>query len=387
MSDVESSNGNGKELFPIFVDETTARVAGTRAQKAEVPKLTLDRESKMREINQKMRDPKVPESEIQQLLREERALTASELCTLSRVGSAPAELRNCFNYLNVVKALEKSFVKKPAVYDVLDFDGLKFEFVLGKLYHLFREAAYRALGPKNAGTDYSVKNIMNHFRMLYGEQEEELRRETAKIKSQADIPWRQPTLEKVVIDPPKPDHGETRNAKEPGDKQDNDPNPVKPEAKPNEGNDHRESADESVNATELEGKRTEIINDDESADERNGLEYKNKPLDKQTESDDETEREDEPECAAEDECNDEQGESPEDDGSEDKQNRPVDDFDIQPVPSRGFAENAEDYKLAEDTWNSILKYEREFEPEPPTDDSHEPGPDDREDGGAAGDEE
>jgi hypothetical protein len=66
--------------------------------------------------------------------------------------------------------------------DVLDFDGPKFTFVLGKLVDYFQEAALAALRNDQS----TVKSIMMHFSGIVAKHDAELRRETEKIGYRMD---------------------------------------------------------------------------------------------------------------------------------------------------------------------------------------------------------
>ena len=60
--------------------------------------------------------------------------------------------------------------------EVINFDGPKFKFVMDRVFSVFREAM------QAAGVDEGqLKNIMRHLTDLMGEDEPQLRRETAAL--------------------------------------------------------------------------------------------------------------------------------------------------------------------------------------------------------------
>ena len=63
--------------------------------------------------------------------------------------------------------------------DVLDFDGPKFKYAWEQLVGYFKQAALNALGNDNNGM---VKRIMTELRDIVAMNDEELRRNTEKIR-------------------------------------------------------------------------------------------------------------------------------------------------------------------------------------------------------------
>lgn len=187
---------NQENIFPIFVNEQTARVPSNGSAPYTGLKEPPNRESKLPEIIDKIKDPKVSVAEITRLIAIEMALISQDMQTCERDVDGTVKLKNYMGQLRALREVASAAKEADAwavKADVLDFDGPKFGFVLGKLTEYFKEAALAALRNDQS----TVKSIMMHLRDIVARHEPELRRETAKIgyhtdTSSARLPSQEP---------------------------------------------------------------------------------------------------------------------------------------------------------------------------------------------------
>jgi prephenate dehydrogenase len=135
------------------------------------------RESRLPLILETIADPNSPVAEIMRLICEELVLVIQEMVAYEHDKSAAPKLKVQVAALcALLKLVQKADASSKK--DVLNFDGPKFQFVLGRLIKLFKEATEKALGK---GYETSAQSILKHFRDLVAVNEELLRGETERI--------------------------------------------------------------------------------------------------------------------------------------------------------------------------------------------------------------
>lgn len=169
------ANENENKLFPIFLDEQTGRVPGNGSPDA-AEKAGPNRESKLAEIILKLDDPDVPVLEVKRLIAKEIVLTMQYMRTLGGEGSAAAERQSCLTDIKILKMLDAMKMERWAQHDVLNFDGPKFKFVLGRTIDYIKEAILEA-----GGSEHLQASILRHLRDIAAVDEENLRRETQRL--------------------------------------------------------------------------------------------------------------------------------------------------------------------------------------------------------------
>ncbi len=190
MSGIENNQNGGskdnqRDIFPIFIDEQTARVP-VDGSVSYVPKKAPNRESNLPEVVEKFNDPNSSIADVIRLIKVEMALVIQDISACAGDGPAAAfKLKNYSAQFKSCREMLKSCAKEADARtkrDDLDFDGPKFKFVCEKFRDYIEEAALTVL----RGDEFQVKNILNHFDMIKAKRLEELRRETKKIRYDID---------------------------------------------------------------------------------------------------------------------------------------------------------------------------------------------------------
>jgi len=178
MNDIENQeNGRPKVntecQWPVYVDEGIARVPGHGLESYGVQNQAPNRESKLGEILAKMKDPDVPAAEVTRLIAVELALIIQDMQNCESGAAGALRLRSCMGQVRALGAMVEAAKDDDswANRDVLDFDGPRFQYVLGELVEGFENAAQQALG----GNTTTVKSIMTHFRDILANHDDELR--------------------------------------------------------------------------------------------------------------------------------------------------------------------------------------------------------------------
>ena len=177
---------NQEDIFPVFINEQTARVPVHGSVPRPFQKQVPNRESKLPEILDKLKDPNFSLAEVTRLIAAETTLIAQDIRTCESDGAAAFKRKNSMGQITALRALAETAKAADAwaKRDVLNFDGPKFKFALGKIAGYFKEAALKAL----RGDKSTVNSIMRHWGDILAVHELELRRETEKIGYGTDAP-------------------------------------------------------------------------------------------------------------------------------------------------------------------------------------------------------
>src|SRR5271168_984539 len=191
MSGSENSGNGGPKYnqegtFPVFSNEQTARVPGHGLGSHGVQKQAPNRESKLPEILDKIKDPKVSVAEVTRLIAVEMTLITQDMRTCESEGAAVFKLKSCMAQIRALRAVAEAAKEADAwtKRDVFDFDGPKFQYVFGEFSKEFKKAALTVLRDDTS----TVKSIMMHLRDNLAMRDEEIRRETEKINYDMDAP-------------------------------------------------------------------------------------------------------------------------------------------------------------------------------------------------------
>jgi hypothetical protein len=193
MSEIENKeNGGPKDnqdaIFPVFVNEQTARVPVHGSVPRPLQKQAPNCESKLPEILDKLlKDPNFSVAEVNRLIAVEMALIVQDMRTCESDGAAAFKRKNYMGQIGALRALAEAAKEADAWAkraDVLNFDGPKFKFAFDKIVDYFKEAALKAL----KGDESTVNSILSHWRDIMAVHDQELRRETEKFSSGTDAP-------------------------------------------------------------------------------------------------------------------------------------------------------------------------------------------------------
>jgi hypothetical protein len=133
-----------------------------------------------REILARISDPLTPIADISRLITVEIAAVLAEMNSLEDDPTNGHKDRSLNNQIKTLRELQKSLMESDVLSkrDVLNFDGEKFAFVLGKLFSYFQMAL------KEAGIEPSTAaNVEKQFSDILKSEEEKLRRETDQVGS------------------------------------------------------------------------------------------------------------------------------------------------------------------------------------------------------------
>src|SRR5271163_1189925 len=179
MSGIENSGNGGPKYdregtFPVFSNEQTALVPGHGLGSHGVQKQAPNRESKLPEILDKIKDPNVSAAEVTRLIAVEMALITQDMRTCESDGAAVSKLKSYTEQIRALRAVAEAAKEADAwtEREVFDFDGPKFRFVFGEFLKEFKRAALTVLRDDTS----TVNNIMKHLRDNLAVREEELLR-------------------------------------------------------------------------------------------------------------------------------------------------------------------------------------------------------------------
>jgi hypothetical protein len=139
--------------------------------------------SKLSQIREKISDPEFDPAEISRWIALEIAVVAENMMATNNANFTTLDNTRLKIYSESIKALRElgkqlndtEVLNKK---DVLNFDGRKFEFVLGAIIDLFKQAM------KEAGmTEDQRTSVMKHYRDLMSTNEVTIRRDTQKLDS------------------------------------------------------------------------------------------------------------------------------------------------------------------------------------------------------------
>ena len=191
MSGIENSGNGGSKynqerIFPAFSNEQAVRVPGHVLGLHGIQKQAPNRESKLPEILDKIKDPNVSVAAVIRLIAVEMTVITQDMQTCESEATAVFKLKSCMAQIRALRAVAEAAQDADAwtKRDVLDFDGPKFKFVFGEITKEFKKAALAVLRDDIS----TVKSIILQFRDNIAMREEELRRETEKISYGMDAP-------------------------------------------------------------------------------------------------------------------------------------------------------------------------------------------------------
>src|SRR5271170_4874018 len=191
MSGSENSGNGGPKYnqegtFPVFSNEQTARVPGHGLGSHGVQKQAPNRESKLPEILDKIKDPKVSLAEVTRLIAVEMTLITQDMRTCESEAAAVFKLKSCMAQIRALRAVAEAAKEADAWTKraVFDFDGPKFQYVFGEFGKEVKKAALTVL----RGDTSTVNSIMLHLHDNMAMREPELQRETEKINYDMDAP-------------------------------------------------------------------------------------------------------------------------------------------------------------------------------------------------------
>jgi hypothetical protein len=136
---------------------------------------------RLQTIIEHIKDPKASRSEILRLIQVEMG---SVIQTMAENGAQPSKRFKVSLGLRQVRVLRNlaAEVRQTHKYrqkeDVLDLDGPKFTFVLGKIMECFQQGLRETLGPDS---DATVQNVLRHLRDNFSAKEPEIRRELKRM--------------------------------------------------------------------------------------------------------------------------------------------------------------------------------------------------------------
>ena len=138
--------------------------------------------SRLENVCELISDPEADPAEISRLITAELAVVTKEMAS-ARNEPTSSETWKSKTYSEVVKALRelgKQLMDTEVLSkkDILNFDGLKFQFALSRIVELFVKSMKEAGMPEDQRT-----NVMKHYRDLMAIAEPNIRRETLKIDS------------------------------------------------------------------------------------------------------------------------------------------------------------------------------------------------------------
>jgi hypothetical protein len=166
------------EILPIALSTRAVVVGADRSLKVEEDQ---PRELKYSNILEKLGTPDFQTEEVYRLILREMTLIIIDIRACQNDPNADAFRRNCQETLRALRTVAKqvSKIDQDRHLDVLNFEGPKFQYVLKELCNYFEQAALKALGKDSNGM---VKRIMMELRDILAKEDEELRRNTEKIR-------------------------------------------------------------------------------------------------------------------------------------------------------------------------------------------------------------
>lgn len=136
---------------------------------------------RLQTVIEHMRDPKASTSEILRLIQVEMA---SVIQAMAENGTQPSKRFKVFLGLKQVRVLRILAAEVRQTYkyrqkeDVLDLDGPKFIFFLGKFMECFQQGLRETLGPDS---DATVQIVLRHLRDNLSAKEPEIRMELKRM--------------------------------------------------------------------------------------------------------------------------------------------------------------------------------------------------------------
>ena len=136
---------------------------------------------RLQTIIEHIKDPKASRSEILRLIQVEMG---SVIQTMAENGAQPSKRFKVSLGLRQVRVLRNlaAEVRQTHKYrqkeDVLDLDGPKFTFVLGKIMEYFQQGLRETLGPDS---DATVQNVLRHLQDNFSAKEPEIRMELKRM--------------------------------------------------------------------------------------------------------------------------------------------------------------------------------------------------------------
>jgi len=139
------------------------------------------RESKYQEIREKFSSPDFQTKETLRLILVQMTMVINDMRARENDPNAAAFTRFCSAEIWALRALTKQVeeIDRLRHLDVLDFDGPKFKYAWEQLVGYFKQAAVNSIGKDN---NEMVNRIMIQFRDIVTMNDEELRRNTEKIR-------------------------------------------------------------------------------------------------------------------------------------------------------------------------------------------------------------
>jgi hypothetical protein len=137
------------------------------------------------EIKSKMNDETTPLVDICRLINRQLLEVGMRVRDQKAANTVAWQQKQVEQELKVLTALQKGVSDSDmlAKRDTLNFDGPKFQFVFDELLSYFEQAVKDAMGKSGEAMSQS---IIKHFRDIIAMKEAHLRRETAKIGTQAE---------------------------------------------------------------------------------------------------------------------------------------------------------------------------------------------------------
>jgi hypothetical protein len=165
-------------IHPIALNMTGVVVGADRSLEFEQDQ---PRESKYQEIREKFSSPDFQTKETLRLILVQMTMVINDMRARENDPNAAAFIRFCSEEIRALRALAKQVEETDRLshLDVLDFDGPKFKYVLKQLAASFKQAALNVLGKDH---DEMVNRIMIQFRDIATMNDEEIRRNTKKIR-------------------------------------------------------------------------------------------------------------------------------------------------------------------------------------------------------------
>ena len=178
---VHNNGGPGlpfSEIHPIVLSMRGVVVGADRSQEFEQDQPI---ESKYQEILEKFSSPDFQTEETLRLILVQMTMVINDMRARENEPNAAAFIRFCSAEIRALRAITKQVEETDRLchLDVLDFDGPKFKYAWEQLVGYFKQAALNALGKDNNGM---VKRIMTELHDIVAMKDEELRRNTEKIR-------------------------------------------------------------------------------------------------------------------------------------------------------------------------------------------------------------
>ena len=178
---VHNNGGPGlpfSEIHPIVLSMRGVVVGADRSLEFEQDQPI---ESKYQEILEKFSSPDFQTEETLRLILVQMTMVINDMRARENEPNAAAFIRFCSAEIRALRAITKQVEETDRLchLDVLDFDGPKFKYAWEQLVGYFKQAALNALGKDNNGM---VKRIMTELHDIVAMKDEELRRNTEKIR-------------------------------------------------------------------------------------------------------------------------------------------------------------------------------------------------------------